>query len=79
MAMKDLPALEAHFVVVFDSETNSWSIDPDNYGSYFANGEVYFPTLEEWRVVNDDDPILEDCYVELAQTLFNKLNDKVGA
>jgi len=73
----NIPALQAHFVVYFDTTTNEWQIEPDQTGCYFPNGDVWLKTREEW-VLSDETENIETLYANLATELLNKLNNKVG-
>jgi hypothetical protein len=40
--------MQHHYVVVFDTETNEFSIDYDSASLRFVDGTVYDPELETW-------------------------------
>jgi len=73
----NVPTLQAHFVVYYDTGTNEWQIEPDQTGCYFPNGDVWLRDREEW-VLNDETENIETLYGYLATELLNKLNNKVG-
>jgi hypothetical protein len=73
----NIPALQAHFVVYFDTTMNEWQIEPDQTGCYFPNGDVWLKDRDEW-VLSDETENIETLYANLATELLNKLNNKVG-
>lgn len=40
--------MEHHFIVVFNTETNTYSIDYDSTDARFDDGTIYDPTTCEW-------------------------------
>ena len=40
--------MQHHYVVVFDTETNEFSIDYDSASVRFVDGTVYDPQAETW-------------------------------
>jgi hypothetical protein len=71
----NIPALQAHFVVYFDTTTNEWQIEPDQTGCYFPNGDVWLKAREEWVLPNEYASI-EAVYENLRTELLNKLNER---
>jgi len=73
----NVPTLQAHFVVYYDTGTNEWQIDLDELGHCFPNGDVWLKAREEWVLPNEYASI-EVVYENLRTELLNKLNNKVG-
>jgi hypothetical protein len=44
--------MQYHFMVMFDDETNKWSVDPSLY-EYLTDGTIYNPNLIENGFPND--------------------------
>lgn len=74
----NIPALQAHFVVYFDTATNEWQIDPDQTGCYFPSGDVWLKAREEW-ILADEYASIEALYANLGVELLSKLNDNLDS
>lgn len=74
---KELPTLQAHFVVYYDTATNTWSIDPDELGNYFPDGDIWLNARAEW-VLPSEYAKIEKLYEQLRDELLGKLNNKIG-
>lgn len=48
---------QVHYVVVYDDEDKSWTIDFDVSINY-DNGNVWDTDLEEWTYVEDEEDVL---------------------
>lgn len=75
--IKETPALQAHFVVYYDTDTNNWQIEPDYTGCYFPNGDVWLEARQEW-VLFDENENIQAVYEKSRTELLNKLNNKIG-
>jgi hypothetical protein len=49
--------MQHHYVVVFDTDTNEFSIDYDSASVRFADGTVYDPQAETWSPAYSPDKL----------------------
>lgn len=63
--------MQHHYVVMFDTETNEFSIDYDSASARFVDGTVYNPQLQVWNAayspeeLNELDTAISDKLYEL--------------
>ena len=63
--------MQHHYVVVFDTDTNEFSIDYDSASVRFVDGTVYDPQLNTWTAayfpeeLNEIDTAISDKLYEL--------------
>lgn len=63
-----------HFVVVYDTDTKRWSVDPETLDANFPNGEVWDTTAEEWEGFRNTDELSED-FISREDVLSEILRD----
>jgi hypothetical protein len=72
--LKDVDNWQFHYVVVFDAETGTFSVDADTTDAVFHNGQVFMPDAQEWYAPDStDDPRAFDLIDEIAANLNKKL------
>lgn len=63
-----------HFVVMFDEETNRWTLDYDTEESAFPNGTIYNQATREWEYGYGGDGIFIGNEQEVAESLSELLD-----
>ena len=63
-----------HFVVMFDEETNMWSVDIDGEESAFPNGTIYDENTQEWEFGYSGDGQFIGQEQELTEQLSQQLD-----
>jgi hypothetical protein len=62
--------MQYHYVVMYDENTDEFSIDVDTTMTLFENGVAFDPTHQEWHL---NDELMEADYVDYEQMLSEKL------
>ena len=65
-----------HYVVMFDSETQTWSVDWETGDRVFAEGEVYDLNIGEWLSPRDNLELM-DKYEEYGGQVEDQLKTRV--
>lgn len=63
-----------HFVVLYDTATKRWRVDPETLDAHFHNGEVWDTDSEEWEGFRNTDKQSED-YISREDVLSEILRD----
>lgn len=64
-----------HYVVVYDTKTKEFRLDPDTLDVNFPNGEVWDEKAEEWEGFRNT-PELEDDFLSIEDRLARILDGK---
>ena len=66
--------MQYHYVVVYDSRTERWELDPDTTYSVFNNGYFFDEQEQEWLEPDSEDlEIHQEIYSDMSDTLFSIL------
>lgn len=65
--------MQYHYVVVYDSRTESWEIDSDTAWSVFNNGYFFDEEIQDWEVPDEDLETHQEIYSDMSDKLFNIL------
>ena len=63
-----------HFIVMFDEETNRWSLDYDSEEDAFPNGTIHNLATKEWEFGYAGDGIFTGREQEVAEHLTDMLD-----
>ena len=63
-----------HFIVMFDEETNRWTMDYDTEEFAFPNGTIYNQATKEWEFGYGGDGIFTGKEQEVAEHLTDMLD-----
>jgi hypothetical protein len=69
--------MQHHYVVVFDTETNEFSIDYDSASARFVDGTVYDPQVETWTAAYSPDK-LNKLDTDISDRLYSLIATKEG-
>jgi hypothetical protein len=65
--------MQYHYVVVYDSRTESWEVDSDTAYAVFNNGYFFDEETQEWEVLDEDLQAHQEIYSDMSDKLFNIL------
>jgi hypothetical protein len=79
---QELPEVQVHFVVFYDTQTKKWGIEPDYLGEWFPNGEILIMSnndaSSQWDTADSDDhPTMSEFVDNLRADLYKQMNSEV--